>query len=114
MNRLKLVSVLFILTVLFANQLSARAGQPPRIRLDPNGVSYIYPPFDTNGWVFTRGFGVETHKGDDHFAQDWAVDCHSDGRKLYAGISGELFLNYENSDGVRDQGHGNTLVIYDA
>ncbi|MGE5297876.1 MAG: M23 family metallopeptidase [Acidobacteriaceae bacterium] len=85
--------------------------QPSFIVLDPNGISRIYPPFDTPGWTLTRSSGIATHQGDDYFAQDWAAGCFSEGRKVYAPISGRIVL-----DPAFDQhldGYGNTLVIAD-
>ncbi|HYE22565.1 MAG TPA: M23 family metallopeptidase [Verrucomicrobiae bacterium] len=85
--------------------------QPQPIVLDPNGVSLIYPPFDTKDWILTRGTGSVTHLGDDYFAQDWALNCFSEGKKLFAGIAGSVLLNPV-GDGSQDY-YGNTVVIID-
>jgi murein DD-endopeptidase MepM/ murein hydrolase activator NlpD len=104
--------VLFAVLFVFCFPVLGLAqAQPARILLDVNGISRIYPPFDTKGWVLTRGAGDATHQGDDYYAQDWSSGCFSQGRRLYAGISGKLFLNPDN-DGISD-GYGNTLVIAD-
>jgi hypothetical protein len=91
------------------------AGQPPGISLNPNGTSYIYPPFDSGNWTMTQGPEVgqllHDHDGDDYYAQDWANGCFSDGEKVYAGISGTVLLN-QNGNGNQDY-YGNTVVIHD-
>jgi murein DD-endopeptidase MepM/ murein hydrolase activator NlpD len=79
--------------------------------LDIHGTSKIFPPFDSKDWTITRTSGTGTHQGDDYFAQDWALDCFSEGKRVYAGISGSLHVNPEN-DGQQDY-YGNTLVIID-
>jgi murein DD-endopeptidase MepM/ murein hydrolase activator NlpD len=94
--------------------LAAEAGaqsQPSAVILNPNGVSRIFPPFDSGGWVLTRGNGADTHQGDDYFAQDWSHGCFSQGEPLYAGISGSLHLN-KDRDGKLDA-YGNTALIVD-
>jgi Peptidase family M23 len=87
------------------------ASQPAGIVLNPNGISRIYPPFETNGWALTQGPyyapNLHDHDGDDYYAQDWSVGCFSDGEKLHAGISGIAVVTYSSS-------YGNTLVIFDA
>lgn len=86
-----------------------RAAQPPYIVLDPNGVSKVYPPFDTAGWTLTQGAGsLGDHDGDDYYAEDWAHGCDSDGKHLFAAISGIAVVVYN------DPSYGNTLVVYDA
>ncbi len=104
--------LLFVVMVIcFGAEKVYAQSQPPEIVLNTSGVSKIFPPFDTEGWVYTRGSGDGTHMGDDYYAQDWARDCQSQGQRLYAGISGSLQLNYDR-DGVMDY-YGNTLLIVD-
>ncbi len=86
----------------------ALAQQPAGISLNANGMSYIYPPFDSDGWRLTRWIGNATHQGDDWYAQDWARDCgQTRGKIVYAGISGTIVF-------AGDRGsYGNTVGIYD-
>ena len=102
----------FLLALLLVGSGIAFAqSQPYGIDLNPSGLSKIYPPFDTEGWLLTRGSGQVTHQGDDYFAQDWSRNCFSQGQRLYAGISGSLLINPV-GDGVQDS-YGNTVLIVD-
>ena len=83
--------------------------QPNGIVLSTNGLSRIYPPFDTSGWSETQGSGtLNDHDGDDYYAQDWSTGCFSDGAKAYAGISGQAVVI------SGDPNYGNTLIIFDS
>ncbi len=86
--------------------------QPEGIVLDPNptGVSRIYSPFDSAGWVITQGPGSPpTHVGDDRFARDWArPGMPTRGQKVYAAISGQIVLAREEKE------FGKTVVIWDS
>jgi len=97
----------------------AWAGQPYGIRLDPGGVSAIYPVFDSAGWLLTQPDagrmmqvpdpGRFTHWEDEYYAQDWARGCgQTAGLRLYAGISGQVILA-----GSRGP-YGLSVIIYDA
>jgi murein DD-endopeptidase MepM/ murein hydrolase activator NlpD len=107
-----------VLAVFVVAYVSAEAGQPFNIRLDPNGVSVIYPVFDSSGWVLTQpdagqvyanpGGGRVTHWADEYYAQDWARGCGAThGQRVYAGISGVVVWA-----GPRGP-YGNTVTIYD-
>ncbi len=106
----------FVMFVLFSQDVFA--AQPKNIKLDPNGISYIYPVLDSKDWIMTQpeyskaydyhDTGRVTHWGDDYFAQDWARGCGTTaGLRLYAGISGKAVW-------AGDRGpYGNTVTIYD-
>lgn len=107
----------FVLVMVLA--IPAWAAQPFGIKLDPNGVSLIYPVFSTAEWVLTQPnvsglYNPQdrnrlTHWGDDFYAQDWARGCgQTQGHQLFAGISGEIV--WAGSRGP----YGHTVVIYDA
>jgi murein DD-endopeptidase MepM/ murein hydrolase activator NlpD len=109
-------SLFFFVVLVCAN--SVWASQPNNIRLDPNGISYIYPVFDSKDWILTQPEPSKiytqpdnnrvTHWADEYFAQDWARGCNQTyGLRVYAGISGEVVYA-----GVRGP-YGNTVVIYD-
>ncbi len=103
--------VLAMVLLLVSEGLGWAQSQPARVLLNSNGVSKIFPPFDTEGWIYTRGSGDATHQGDDFYAQDWARDCFSQGQRLYTGISGTLQINRDR-DGSMDY-YGNTLLVVD-
>jgi hypothetical protein len=102
----------------FLNAAQVWAGQPAGIRLDPNGMSLIYPVLDTAGWILTQPSASKlynssdrtrlTHWADEFYAQDWARGCGlTHGQKLFAGISGEIVLAGQRGP------YGNTVVILD-
>ena len=98
--------------VVTAGPLSTLTSQPPGVVLNPNGTSTTGGYFTSTGWVVTRGPGVETHQGNDYYADDLARGCNATaGQSIYAGISGIVDLN-PNGDGQNDY-YGNTVVIYD-
>jgi hypothetical protein len=103
--------VIGLIMVLACATGAAAQSQPPGVVLDTAGVSRIFPPFDSAGWVLTRGTGIGLHRGDDYFAQDWSRSCFSQGEALYAGMSGSLQLNPDRN-GQLDS-YGNTAVIVD-
>ena len=95
------------LLILLAARL-AMAGQPSAVALNPAGISYVLPPFNTSGWNLTGGHGDGYHKGDDYYALDWARSCGQTlGKDVFASISGLVVL-------ARSQGgFGRTVVIWD-
>jgi murein DD-endopeptidase MepM/ murein hydrolase activator NlpD len=108
--------VAFLAAVLVA--VEAWSAQPRGIRLDPSGVSYIYPVVESADWLLTqpdygRIYSVPdsfriTHFGDEYYAQDWARECgKTHGQRLFAGISGKVIFA-----GWRGP-WGNTVVIHD-
>lgn len=103
---------------LIVSAVNLCADQPRGIVLNANGVSKIYPVFDTSGWVLTQpapgrvslypDYDRVTHFGDDYYAQDWSRTCGQTlGQRVYAGISGKIILA-----GPRGP-YGNTVVIYE-
>lgn len=111
-----LIVAMFLTAVLLS--ASVWAEQPHGIRLDPNGISLIYPVMNTGGWLLTQPNVGDmynpqsqdriTHWGDDFYAQDWARSCgQTFGQPVFAGISGQIVLAGERGP------YGNTVVIYD-
>jgi murein DD-endopeptidase MepM/ murein hydrolase activator NlpD len=99
-----LLGIVFVLMMYVSSSAQQLAG----ISLNQNGMSYIYPPFDTDGWQLTRWAGDTTHQGDDWYAQDWARDCgQTRGKTVYASISGQVVFAGWRGD------YGNTVGIYD-
>jgi hypothetical protein len=102
--------VVFCLLVFLEGRAYSQS-QPSGVVLNQGGISTILPPFDTTGWVLTRSSGISTHMGDDYYSHDWAESCNSEGKRLFAGISGYLWLDPAGDSHL--EGYGNTLVIYD-
>lgn len=107
-----------VAAILVLSGTGVEAGQPFNIRFDPNGVSLIYPVFDSGGWILTQpdagqvnlypGSGRITHWADEYHAQDWSRECGGTyGQRVYAGISGVVAWA-----GPRGP-YGNTVTIFD-
>lgn len=113
MKRYLVIVIALASIVLFNSQPNCYASQPSGISLNPNGVSTIYPPFDTTGWTltqYTSAPGSHDHNGDDNFANDWARGCgQTAGQNLFAGITGLVVYA-----GWSSIGYGNTVVLYDS
>ncbi len=111
----KVFSFASVIGWVFCCAIAGGASQPAGITLNPYGTSYIYPPFDSPNWIMTQGPEVgqvlHDHDGDDYYAQDWAIGCFSEGKKVFAGISGTILLNRD-GDGNQDY-YGNSVIICD-
>lgn len=83
---------------------TAHAQQPDRIDLSST-TRKVFPPIDAPH--FTQVFGSPYHTGADTYAVDLAAGCFAtDGKRLYAPMSGTVFIQ-------RTTGYGNTVVIAD-